>query len=310
MSEEVARLTSERDRLKLLVDHVAALESAISTQKGPVQSCETAVEHQEKTLASELEVGTGVDMESEAAKRIEVLESQVDALKRQIEDAKEADRLRRSTLLKLQDEVKLHQLLNQRRGLQARQEDLRRAKEYLRALVALRETVSKIRHAMESGLLAELKASLGPVDKALSESFVALTQHPAYDRAFVDPDLLPKLELKVGSTTDPKGKWDDSVLNGQATSALGLVPYFSFSQLTDMPFEVHVMLLDDPTQSFDRSHIETLVERLAQVGQNVQLVLSSHELILFKEFIPKYFPETSHKMVELTKFSINDGPAL
>lgn len=309
-SNVVAALTSERNRLKSMLDQILALKSAISIKAQTVLSCENAVQQSEKGLAPELQVGPGVDLGAEAAKRLEVMGHQVEALKKQIENAKEADQLRRSTLLKLQDETKLHRLLRQHRGLQAKREESRRAKENLASLMGLRETTSKIRGAMESGLLAELKASLGPVDKALSESFVALTQHPAYDRAFVDPDLLPKLELKVGSTEDPKGKWDDSVLNGQATSALGLVPYFAFSQLTDMPFEVHVMLLDDPTQSFDREHIETLVAKLAQVGQKVQLVLSSHELLLFKEFIKKYFPKTSHRIVELTKFSIKDGPAI
>jgi hypothetical protein len=309
-SNVVAALTSERNRLKSMVDQILALKSAISTKAQTVLSCESAVQQSKKVLASELQVEPRVDLEAEAAKRVGVMGHQVEALKKQIENAKEADQLRRSTLLKLQDETKLHRLLKQHRGLQAKREELRRAKENLASLMELRETTSKIRGAMESGLLAELKASLDPVDKVLSESFVALTQHPAYDRAFVDPDLLPKLELKVGSTEDPKGKWDDSVLNGQAASALGLVPYFAFSQLTDMPFEVHVMLLDDPTQSFDREHIETLVVKLAQVGQKVQLVLSSHELLLFEEFIPKYFTNTSYQTVELTKFSIKDGPAI
>ena len=308
--KQVAGVTAERDRLKSLIDRVVALRNAISTQTDLVLSRENAVATEKKELALQLQAEAVVEFEVEVATRKEVLERQAEALKRQIEDSKEADRLRRSTLLKLQDEVKLHSLLKQHRGLQARQEELRRAKDGLGSLMALRETASIICVAMRGGLIAELRASLGPVDKALSESFVALTQHPTYDRAFVDPDLLPKLELKVGSSVDSKGKWDDSVLNGQAASALGLVPYFAFAQLTDMPFEVHVMLLDDPTQSFDRAHIETLVAKLAQVGQNVQLVLSSHELGLFKEFIPKYFTEKSYKTVELTKFSIKDGPAI
>jgi hypothetical protein len=309
-SEQVVALIAERDRLKSKLDSIVTLRERISGQKSAVASCTEVLAQQEMALASELEVGEGADLEAEASRRLEVLDRQQGALKGQIENANQAHRLRQSVLAGLQEEVKLHQLLGQHRRLQARQQELRRGKENLAHLVSLLDTTSKIHGAMDAALLVELKASLPPVDQALSESFVALTQHPAYDRAFVDPALLPKLELRVGSTTDPSGTWDDSVLNGQAASALGLVPYFAFSQLTDMPFEVHVMLLDDPTQSFDRAHIETLVARLAQLGQRVQLVLSSHELTTFMESIPKYFLEASYKTAELTKFSIKDGPTL
>jgi hypothetical protein len=309
-SESIAKLTSEIDRLKSILEQIQSLQATILIQENKVQSCENNLSQQMKALALELQVEEGADLEVEAAKQEEALVNQTETLKRQLEDAKEADRVRRSTLGKLQEEIKLHRLVKQHRELQPRQAELKRAQENLSKLMALRETTFVIHKAMENGLLAELKSSLGPVNNALSESFVALTQHPAYDRAFVDPDILPKLVLKVGSTSDLQGKWDESVLNGQAASALGLVPFFSFSRLTDMPFEVHVMLLDDPTQSFDRAHIEKLVEKLAQVGQKVQLVLSSHELMLFKEFIPRYFPETSHKIVELTKFTIKSGPVI
>ncbi len=300
----------KREQLKALFDRLTLNKHEILTQDNLLRPAETALEQTEQTLASELQAGTGTNFEVETGNRMEDLVRQVEAFNRQIENAKEADSLRRAVLLNLQNEVRFHKLLSQHRRVQGKQEDLRRAKENLESLVELRESTFKISSEMNNALLNELRASLGPVDEALTESFVALTQHPAYDRIFVDQDLLPKLQLKVGSTTDPQGKWDDSVLNGQAASALGLVPYFAFSQLTDMPFEVHVMLLDDPTQSFDRVHIETLVEKLSQVGQRVQLVISSHELEPFEEFIPKYFPDTSHKVVELTKFSIKDGPAL
>lgn len=309
-SGEATGLIGEQNRLKALVDSIITLQGSISAQTKIVKSYQIDIQSRETQLASLLNIAKGIDLPSEATKRIETLEHKIAILKSQIEDAKEADRLRRNTLAKLQDEVRLHHLLSQHRELKAKQEELQRAKDSLGSLSELQETSSKICEALQYGLVTELKNLLGPVDKALSESFIALTQHPAYDRVFVDQELLPNLELKVGSTEDPRRKWDDAVLNGQAASALGLVPYFAFSQLTDMPFEVHVMLLDDPTQSFDRAHIETLVAKLAQVGQKVQLILSSHELETFKEFIPKYFDVNSYRTVELTKYSIKDGPKL
>ena len=37
------------------------------------------------------------------------------------------------------------------------------------------------------------------------------------------------------------------------------------------------MLLDDPTRAFDKEHIEILVQRLADLGQSVQIVVASQE---------------------------------
>jgi DNA repair exonuclease SbcCD ATPase subunit len=236
--------------------------------------------------------------------------SQKEDLQIQIEAVKEAEQRRNRKLGLFKEEVRFQNILFRHRKLLNKKNDMSMIKDKLEELVNLRESIYKIHTALYNALIEELGFSLSPINQALSESFVALTQHPTYNLAFVDKEILPKLELKVGSTLYPDRKWDDSVLNGQAASALGLVPYFAFSQLTDMLFEIHVMLLDDPTQSFDRKHIETLVEKLSQIGQNVQLIVSSHESSLFTEFIPRYFPSESYNLITLNQFSIDEGPKL
>ena len=145
----------------------------------------------------------------------------------------------------------------------------------------------------------------------LSKAFSALTQHPWYDRLIVPESALPKLQLRVASSQDRTGREDPTgVLNGQAESALNLVPYFAFSQSDDTPTEVYLVMLDDPTRAQDTAHIRILVERLQELGRNVQLIIASQETERLQKMIPDVFDENSYVIIEPTGWSRDNGPDL
>ncbi len=77
-----------------------------------------------------------------------------------------------------------------------------------------------------------------------------------------------------------------------------------------MPFEVYLLLLDDPTQSFDTHHIDVLVAKLAELGKRVQLVVASHEVDHFQRLLPEYFGSDEYGVVRVTGFSRQEGPIL
>ena len=138
-----------------------------------------------------------------------------------------------------------------------------------------------------------------------------LTQHPWYDRLVISNSALPKLQLRVASSQDPTGREDPTgVLNGQAESALVVVPHFAFSQTDDTPTEVYLVMLDDPTRALDTEHIIILLERLRELGRNVQLIVASQETERFEEMIPKVFEEGSYVIIEPTGWSPQSGPIL
>ena len=113
------------------------------------------------------------------------------------------------------------------------------------------------------------------------------------------------------SSKDSSGRGHSTeVLNGQAESALELVPYFAFSQADDTPTEVYLVLLDDPTRAYDEDHIEILVERLADLGKRVQLMVASQESDRFRVMLPKYFERANYLIVEPAQWSHDDGPKL
>ena len=69
-------------------------------------------------------------------------------------------------------------------------------------------------------------------------------------------------------------------------------------------------MLDDPTRAFDESHTAILVERLADLGHSVQLMVASHDTARFKELLPEHFDSGSYITVEPTNWTYNDGPEL
>ena len=136
----------------------------------------------------------------------------------------------------------------------------------------------KIKQVITTRLNEQLVKDIPRVSETLSKAFNALTQHPWYDRLIISEVALPKLALRVASSQDVSGREDPTgVLNGQAESALSLVPYFAFSQTDDTPTEVYLVMLDDPTRALDTEHINILVERLRELGRNVQLIVASQE---------------------------------
>ena len=154
-----------------------------------------------------------------------------------------------------------------------------------------------------------LKSELPELNAKLTDAFKSLTGHGSFDSLIIHIDVQSDLKLKVKSNAKPELEFDtEQVLNGQALSATQLVPYFAFSDMTGLAIEIHTILLDDPTQSFDKSHIKILLENLAQLGNKAQLIIGSHEINTFKEYIPIYFNEENYKIIEIAQHNLKEGP--
>lgn len=215
-----------------------------------------------------------------------------------------------SRLFKLGEEAKFHRIQDELNNLNQSKNRFAEVKKAYQDLVSFGESVRAIQQAVETCLKERLKKDIPEVSENLSQVFVALTRHPWFDRLTIARDKLPKLELQVASSQDPSGTAPTGVLNGQAESALDLVPYFAFSQADNAPTEVYLVLLDDPTRAFDEEHTEILVERLADLGHYVQLMVASQETARFRKLLPKNFERSDYIIVEPTRWSYHDGPKL
>ena len=217
----------------------------------------------------------------------------------------------RKELRRLREEADFQQILRDLAGLRAVDAEMRRVERAYDQLVAFGESARDIRDAVELTLMQALREKTPSVAEDLTGVFAALTKHPHFDRLVFDEQKLPKLELCVASSSDSSGKrHPTSVLNGQAQSALALVPYFALSQAAEAPTEVHLVLLDDPTRAFDREHIQILIELLADLGERVQVVVATQETEAFCELLPKSFKRESYVLVQPGRWSYSGGPKL
>ncbi len=233
------------------------------------------------------------------------------ALNTQMADQEAWAESKHSELNKLKEENRYHQIQKRLNNLQAQRRDLEQALASHKSLVAFGESVRAIRETVNSLLREELARDIPRVSDILSTAFNALVQHPWYDRLIISASALPKLQLRVASSQDSTSREDPTgVLNGQAESALNIVPYFAFSQTADTPTEVYLVMLDDPTRALDTYHINILLQRLEELGHNVQLIVASQETERFREIVPKVFDKDSYVVIEPTGWSPDSGPRL
>ena len=212
---------------------------------------------------------------------------------------------------RLRDEYRYHRVEKGLLHLESMRREFGRISECYQSLVSFGESVRKIWQAVDGSFTECLERRLPSVSGRLSQAFSDLTNHPRFDLLGFANDRLPSLEIRVLSSQDPQRLPHlPDVLNGQAESALELVPYFTFGQVDDATTEVHLMMLDDPTRSYDDDHIGMLVKHLAELGNHVQLIVASQETERFRALLPQHFKNDSYIIVQPTNWSYENGPEL
>jgi DNA repair exonuclease SbcCD ATPase subunit len=186
-------------------------------------------------------------------------------------------------------------------------------KEYDSFLATVEEVAKLVLEAFD----AQITASITPLAKDISGAYEQLTHHPSFDGVHIQlqpsnyEKLEPgKLELKVTSSKCPGRSFPANVLNGQAARALQLVPYFVFSDYWRNVMELDLLLVDDPSESFDTSHLDNLISVLRAVASHTQLIVASHETDRMTPLIKKYFSPEERRVVCVKDFDPLMGPTI
>ena len=242
---------------------------------------------------------------------IESVRQQRVSIQEQIDGFEDWLKAVKSKVQKLQDEAKFQRLQQDLSDLKAVNAEMQQVERSFEQFVQFGESVRYIQEAVVSTLIDELRKKVPSVAKELTTVFRALTKHEHFDRLVIDEEKLPKLELLVASSSNEYGTLHPTgVLNGQAESALALVPHFALSQTHDAPTEVYLVLLDDPTRAFDKAHIQILIEQLVNLGKRVQVVVATQETETFRELLPKAFKRDTYVIIKTQAWSHTDGPTL
>ena len=169
--------------------------------------------------------------------------------------------------------------------------------------------------AMKEMYAENLEGELPMISGEMTKVYQTLTQQKSY------PEVKLKFEDAVSRTGDPEKKlvlfvgseqdgWEDpqKKLNGQAKSAINLLPYFAFSNLDMLHHELDFLLIDDPSQSFDTSHITYMLGLLRNTSEHAQVIVATHEEDRFGPELSRLFK--NYGVIKITHFDKPSGPTI
>jgi hypothetical protein len=180
---------------------------------------------------------------------------------------------------------------------------------------ALMNSMKKIRVSLEDAYVKAFSSYLPILSREMTKVYRHLTAQKSFDtiRIIAEPgnpvnNTRPKMILQVGSPHRNVWVTPDKadVLNGQALSALNLVPYFAFAKMGMSKHEIDFLLIDDPSQSFDMTHVEQLLTLLRSVADNSQVIVATHEKDRMEGKLRSLFED--YNAIDVIGFDVDSGP--
>jgi len=308
-----AKDTSVLDELRERAKQVAAIEESLAVKAQALEEAKNAAKNAEVQIASALR-GVSEPVDAEAVR------SKVDGLSREEEEltrqmgVSQGERSAWAKRVKdLQQELIFHSLRDKTECLRTKLTNgLDGARNVLRQHQELLATTASLRDMLERSFSKAIDHAIAPLEAMLTEVYQRLTRQPSYDmvRIVKPPDQSRRRELRVASTRLPGPTFPPNVLNGQAAKALQLVPYFGFSKFQPEILELDLLLIDDPSESFDTTHISDLLSELALAAQHAQLFVATHECERFAPDLAKHFNTDTLIQLNVEGFSTWEGPQL
>jgi len=311
--EEDAAQAEALEVLRERVEAIQEVERELAPLESGIEGDERTVSEAHEEFAQVLDLNQAAVTVEEARASVAQLTEDVDALDLRIVDGEAAKDRAIRRIRDLQVEGKYHDLRDRATHLEwfldTGMED---ARSLLRDYRSLLDTTRHLRALLEREFRKALDRAIPVLDDMFTDVYRRLTRQSSYDlvRVYHDPERAGALELRVASGRLPGQSFPANVLNGQASKALHLVPYFVFSRFQPALMELDLLLIDDPSESFDTSHVGMLVDQLAQAAQHAQLVVASHEEEKFESYLAERFKEDPYLEVRVTGFDPLTGPEL
>lgn len=247
---------------------------------------------------------------------IKELNETIRALHGQLDDAQSEQGKRNRRINELKAEERFHYYQDQVAAIEkVLSKDIEGPRNVLAEYDSFLATLEKVGKLMLDTFNKQIDSAIPTLADELTKVYAKLTGHPSYDGVAITKQsselkkMEPaRLELQVTSTRCPDRSFPVNVLNGQAARALQLVPYFVFSDYWHELMELDLLLVDDPSESFDTSHLDNLMNVLHLVASHTQLVVASHESDRMQPLIEKYFAENERCILEVADFDPFKGP--
>lgn len=302
-------LSKKATNLRQQIQKASELSTAIKQASSDIARHKVEEQNALAALAKTMDQQT-VPTDADVALLLAALNESIAALSSQLTDVGQAIAEREKSIKALRGELRFH----------VYQQDATRIRRILTDSVpiprgvfdeyqSLLRTTTQLKELINAEFDKVISKAIPKLNDMMTDVYTRLTQQLSFDKVIIEKTG-NTLALLVGSTRRPGQFNPDDVLNGQANSALRLVPYFVFSEFQHEALELELLLIDDPSQSFDTSHVEILLEELHKIASRTQLVIASHEREKFEAAIAKYFPKEGMRIVGVDVFDPLKGPSV
>lgn len=310
--------TSRRDELRKRISDIKQVRDELNKHRSSLASSQ---EKAAKIAADVKTIMGGGSVPADLERYIQTLDNAIQSAQNQIEDAQAEHDRRDRRISDLEREERFHHYQDEIAAIETiLEDDVERPRNVLAEYDSFVATAEEVAKLILNAFDVQVEKAVCPLEEKLTQVFVRLTAHPSYDGVSIykqssNHDRLEpgQLELRVTSSRCPGKFFPPNVLNGQAARALQLVPYFVFSDYWHKVMELNLLLIDDPSESFDTSHLDHLMSVLQSVASHTQIVVASHETEKMLKMLPlikKYFPAEQHCIVYVKDFDPLRGPTL
>ncbi|MCY4615138.1 MAG: AAA family ATPase [Chloroflexi bacterium] len=308
----MAELAEALARVGARLEAIRVEEANLATARTTCASVESGVEAARAQIEGLLDTPGDLSSIDHVVKH---LENQIGQFELELRESGSLVATKRHALKDLHAEVRFQEYRSREERLRHNLESgLEPAREAHREFADVLETLRTIREALQESFNDTLDKTKPQIDALMTEVYGRLTQQASFPKVVVQSGPADKprtLSVRVTSDRTPGETFDPyEVLNGQASNAVDLLPYFVFSQFQAEALELDCLLIDDPSQSFDTSRVDLLLQELATAATHAQIIVASHEEDRFAPFINKYFPAGSYRKLRVTSFAPDSGPTL
>lgn len=210
--------------------------------------------------------------------------------------------------LELEDKLNRLLLFESSQNWQKKDAALIKFISYLNAIKSILNSIRTVKQGYIESQLPEINA-------VVDNTYQILTEQRSYEHAEIilkeqnGKEVQTNLKFIVASENPPRIRDPETVLNEQALNALNILPYFVFTKLGAMDHEIDLIILDDPSRSYDSGRFEKLMSLLSDVEDTNQIIITTPDdkRDVFIKLEEKYFKDRV-KIIELIDFDKEKGP--
>lgn len=313
-TENIQNVKAKIDQISEVLKAVSACNNEIKTTTAKIGSAKQDKSDIENNLARDFELQK-VSPEIIDTKLIE-MQNLMDELQQNVRNKTAKFNDLNSKLTKFKQTVTYHRLIRYGSKL----DKFINSEEYTNLSNKIAEfnnyihALKGIKEAIEDAYVNNLTSYLPSLNNDMTTVWRSLTKQKSFDsiRISLEPSneinkTKRKMVLQVGDKE--RNIWvepSENVLNGQSFAALKLVPYFAFSKIGRLMHEIDFLLIDDPSQSYDTTHMELLLDYIKNVANDAQVIIATHERDRMEGKLLSFFKD--YNIINVSDFDKNTGP--